>query len=148
MHIYLIISRPRRRISGNSHPDEFKVTNCFSIITLMIIRENKIKKRHILERFWGFKMSVEGGSDRQHWNWFSYNSCRRFSSQKRKILPDIYLFHRLPCFLFHLWILAAVETILYIVKTKYFAKVTNSCRHFEAKNCKQTYQFSVNCTFV
>ena len=31
----------------------------------MIIRENKIKKRHIFERFWGFKMSVEGGSDRQ-----------------------------------------------------------------------------------
>ena len=27
--------------------------------------ENKIKKRHIFERFWGFKMSVEGGSDRQ-----------------------------------------------------------------------------------
>ena len=32
----------------------------------MIIRENKIKKRHVFERFWGFnKMSVEGGSDRQ-----------------------------------------------------------------------------------
>ena len=31
----------------------------------MIIPENKIKKRHIFERFWGFKISVEGGSDRQ-----------------------------------------------------------------------------------
>ena len=31
----------------------------------MIIRENKIKKRHIFERFWGLKMSVKGGSDRQ-----------------------------------------------------------------------------------
>ena len=31
----------------------------------MIIRENKIKKRHVFERFWGFEMSVEGGSDRQ-----------------------------------------------------------------------------------
>ena len=30
----------------------------------MIIRENKIKKRHVFERFWGFKMSVGGGSDR------------------------------------------------------------------------------------
>ena len=29
----------------------------------MIIQENKIKERHIFERFWGFKMSVEGGSD-------------------------------------------------------------------------------------
>ena len=38
---------------------------CFGIITLMLIRENKIKKRHVFERFWGFKMSVEGGSDRQ-----------------------------------------------------------------------------------
>ena len=39
-------------------------TNCFSIITL-IIQENKIKKRHIFGRFWGFQMLVEGGSDRQ-----------------------------------------------------------------------------------
>jgi len=31
----------------------------------MIIRENKIKKRQIFEKFWAFKMSVEGGSDRQ-----------------------------------------------------------------------------------
>ena len=31
----------------------------------MIIRENKIKKRYIFEWFWGFKMSVEGGFDRQ-----------------------------------------------------------------------------------
>ena len=31
----------------------------------MIIKENKVKKRHIFERFWGFKKSVEGGSDRQ-----------------------------------------------------------------------------------
>ena len=29
----------------------------------MIIRENKIKKSHIFEIFWGFKMLVEGGSD-------------------------------------------------------------------------------------
>ena len=29
-------------ISANSHQDEVKVTNCFSIITWMIIRENKI----------------------------------------------------------------------------------------------------------
>ena len=43
---------------------------------------------------------------------FSYNSCRRFSSRKREILPDIYFIHRLPCFLFHLWTLTAVETIL------------------------------------
>ena len=43
-----------------------KRLNCSNIITLMIIRENKIKKkRHVFERFWGFKMSVEGGSDRQ-----------------------------------------------------------------------------------
>ena len=31
----------------------------------MIIPENKIKKGHIFERFWGFKISVDGGSDRQ-----------------------------------------------------------------------------------
>ena len=43
-----------------------EATNCVSIITLMMTRENKIKKRHLIfERFWGFKMSVEGGSDRQ-----------------------------------------------------------------------------------
>ena len=36
----------------NSHREEVKV----------IIQENKVKKRHIFERFWGFKMSVEGGS--------------------------------------------------------------------------------------
>ena len=40
-------------------------TNCLSIITLMIFRENKIEKRHIFDRFWGFKMSVEDGCDRQ-----------------------------------------------------------------------------------
>ena len=40
-------------------------TNCFSIITLMITQENIIKKTHIFERFWGFKMSDEGDSDRQ-----------------------------------------------------------------------------------
>ena len=40
-------------------------TNWFSIITMMIIRENKIKKRYNFERFWGFKMSVEGGSEGQ-----------------------------------------------------------------------------------
>jgi len=42
-----------------------EVSNCFSIITLIIILENKIKKRHIFERFWGFNMLVKGGSDRQ-----------------------------------------------------------------------------------
>ena len=42
-----------------------EATNCLSIITLMIIPENKLKNRHIFERFWGFKMSVEGSSDRQ-----------------------------------------------------------------------------------
>ena len=31
----------------------------------MIIRENKVKKSHTFEGFWGFKMSVEGGSHRQ-----------------------------------------------------------------------------------
>ena len=31
----------------------------------MITGENKVKKIQIFERFWGFKMSVEGGSDRQ-----------------------------------------------------------------------------------
>ena len=31
----------------------------------MIIQENKIKKRHIFGRFWGFKMLVDGGSDQQ-----------------------------------------------------------------------------------
>ena len=36
-----------------------------SIITLMIIQEKNNKNRQIFERFWGFKMSVEGGSDRQ-----------------------------------------------------------------------------------
>ena len=78
-----------------------EASNCFSIITLMIIQENKIKKRHIFERFWGFKMSVEGGSDQQT-SWFSYDSCRWFSSPKCKVLPDIYLIHQIPCFLFHL----------------------------------------------
>ena len=52
-----------------SHRDEVQVTirrysRRFSIITLMIIRENKIIKRHF-ERFWDFTMSNEGGSDRQ-----------------------------------------------------------------------------------
>ena len=42
-----------------------EVSNCFSIIAFIIIQEYKIKKRHIFERFWGFKMLVEGGSDRQ-----------------------------------------------------------------------------------
>ena len=35
------------------------------MITLMITRENKVKKIHIFERFWGFRMSFQGGSDRQ-----------------------------------------------------------------------------------
>ena len=61
---YLTISRRRRREYRRivTSPEE---TNCLSIITLMIIRENKIKDRQMFERFWGFKMSVEGGSDRQ-----------------------------------------------------------------------------------
>ena len=77
----------------------------------MIIPENKIRKRHIFERFLGFKMSVEGGSDRQQAGFLKIAS-RLFSSRKRKVLPDIYLIHRLPCFLFHLWTPAAVEIIL------------------------------------
>ena len=32
-----------------------------------------------------------------------------------------------------------------VVRTKCFANVTKGCRHFEAKNCEQTYQFSVMC---
>ena len=62
-------------MSANSQRDEIEVTihvpftspeatNCFRIITLMIIRENKIKMRHIFEIFWA-SLSVEGGSDRQ-----------------------------------------------------------------------------------
>ena len=31
----------------------------------MIIQEKKNKNGQIFERFWGFKMSVEGGPDRQ-----------------------------------------------------------------------------------
>ena len=73
---YLTISRRRRReyrriVTDTKSRRLFAIftspeaTNCFSIITLMINRENKIKRRHIFERFWGFKMSVEGGSDRQ-----------------------------------------------------------------------------------
>ena len=56
-----------RRSPGDYSPIfmSLDATNCFSIITLMIIRENKIIKRHIFERFWDFKMSNEGGSDRQ-----------------------------------------------------------------------------------
>ena len=41
-----------------------------SIITLMIIQEKNNKNRQIFERFWGFKMSVEGGSDRQQAGFF------------------------------------------------------------------------------
>ena len=40
-----------------------EVNYCFSIITLIIIPENNIKKRHFFERFEGFNMSVEGSSD-------------------------------------------------------------------------------------
>ena len=61
---YLTISRRRRR-EYRRIVTSSEETNCFSIITLMIIRENKIKDRQMFERFWGFKMSVEGGSDRQ-----------------------------------------------------------------------------------
>ena len=66
---YLTISRRRRReyrqIVTSTIFTSREEANCFSIITLMIIRENKIKNRQMFERFWGFKMSVEGGSDRQ-----------------------------------------------------------------------------------
>ena len=56
-----------RRSPGDYSPifTSLDATNCFSIITLMIIRENNIIKRHFFERFWDFKMSNEGGSDRQ-----------------------------------------------------------------------------------
>ena len=47
-------------------------------------------------------MSVEGGSDRQQAGFLINNSGRRFSSRKRKILPDIHFIHRLPSFLFQL----------------------------------------------
>ena len=61
----------------NSHREEVEVTIrrysrrlrrliVLVSITLMIIRKNKVKKRHIFERFGGFKMSVEGGSVRRY----------------------------------------------------------------------------------
>ena len=66
---YLTISRRRRseyrQIVTSTIFTSPEEANCFSIITLMIIRGNKIKNRQMFERFWGFKMSVEGGSDRQ-----------------------------------------------------------------------------------
>ena len=76
---------------------------------------------------------------------FSYNSCRRFSSRKRKILPDIYLIHRLPFFLFICELLLRLKPFC---RTKYFAIVTKSCRHFEAKKCKQTYEVSAIVLFA
>ena len=107
----------------------------------MIIRENKIKKRQIFERFWGFKMSVEGGSDRQQAG-FLIIAAVGFPHGNVKFLPDIYLIHRLPFFLFICELLLRFKPFC---RTKYFAIVTKSCRHFEAKKCKQTYQVSVNC---
>ena len=74
----------------NSHREEVKV----------IIQENKVKKRHIFERFWGFKMSIEDGSDQQQAG-FLITAAISFP-HGNKILQDIYLIHRLPCFLFHL----------------------------------------------
>ena len=76
-------------------------------------------------------MSVEGGSDRQQAGFL--------------IIAAVGFPHgNVTCFLFHLWTLAAVEAILW--KKIYFAKAIKSCRHFEAKKCKETYQFSVNCS--
>ena len=138
---YLTISRRRRREYRRifSSPEE---TNCFSIITLMIIRENKIKNRQMFERFWGCKMSVEGGSDRQQAGFLiiaavgfphgNVRFCQTFIS-----FIDFHVFY-LICEL-----LLLLKT--FCRKKKYFAKVMKSCRHFEAKKCKETYQFSVNC---
>ena len=55
-------------------------------------------------------MSIEDGSDQQQAG-FLITAAIGFP-HGNKILQDIYLIHRLPCFLFHLWTLAAVETIL------------------------------------
>ena len=55
-------------------------------------------------------MSIEDGSDQQQAG-FLITAAIGFP-HGNKILQDIYLIHWLPCFLFHLWTLAAVETIL------------------------------------
>ena len=96
----------------------------------------------MFERFWGCKMSVEGGSDRQQAGFLiiaavgfphgNVRFCQTFIS-----FIDFHVFY-LICEL-----LLLLKT--FCRKKKYFAKVMKSCRHFEAKKCKETYQFSVNC---
>ena len=75
-----IVTESPRRSRGDYSPifTSPEATNCFSIITLMIIRENKIKKRHIFERFWGLKMSVKSGSDRQQAGFLLINKIQGF----------------------------------------------------------------------
>ena len=109
------------------------------MITLMIIRENKLKKRHIFERFWGFKISVEGGSDRQQAGFL--------------ILPSVVPHRNVK-----------ICQILFSSSTSMFSlSFVNSCCRWnhskeqnisqkllkvadtlKQKNCKQTYQFSVS----
>ena len=93
----------------------------------MIIPENKIRKRHIFERFWGFKMSVEGGSDRQQAGFLKIASiCFPHGNVKFWQTFDID-FHAF-------YFICGLPLLLKsFCRRKYFAKVTKSCRHFEAR---------------
>ena len=88
-------------------------------------------------------MSVEGGSDRQQAG-FLIIAAVGFPHGNVKFCQT-YAFIYFIDFHVSYFIYEFLLLLKPFCKTKYFAKVTNSYRHFEAKQCKQTYQFSVNC---
>ena len=101
----------------------------------MIIRENKIKKRALRCRSRAALIDnklvfllIIASVGFPHGN---VKFCQTFIS-----FIDFLLFY----FSCELWLLLKP-----FCRTKYSPKVTKSCRHFEAKKCKQKYHFSVNC---
>ena len=103
----------------------------------MIIRENKIKKTPIFERFWGFKMLVEGGSDRQQAG-FLIIVAVRFPHGNVKFCETFILFIDFHVFYFICELLLLLKPFR---RTKYFPKVTKSCQHFEAKTVNKHTSF-------
>ena len=93
----------------------------------MIIRENNIKRGIFWKDFGGFKMSVEGDNTGAG---FLIIAAVGFPHGNVKFCQTFIYFidFHVSYFIFEFLLLLKP-----FCKTKYFAKVTNSCRHFEAK---------------
>ena len=75
--------------------------------------------------------------------WFSYSSCRQFSSRKHKFLPDI-LFNSSTS-MFSISFVNSCSCWNQSVEQNISQKLLKVADSLKKKKCKQAYHFSVNC---